>query len=325
MNYLSLVIITTLVISILSVLFIIKRNFKKGIIGIDINKLKQNKVAESCGIVLLLPFWALIIFYILGYGFDIYLIFLGLLVSVFGIVGYFDDRKHKFMTKTLSWELRAAPIAIISFVMATAFFFPQNIFEMALLILITMFVAGFASFVNTFEGLNGWGIGSSFIIALFAAFVSWQIDWHISILYMGLSAIIFALLIFNKYPAKAFPGDSGTLMIGSAITGIAVFSQNIFFVIFIVLLFIPHMIDFFVLKLLTNKDDASQQKIRPYKLLKNGLLTIPDYKGRTKYDFAKLIMKVFGPLKEWKIVLIIWIIVIINSLIWASIFTNFIF
>lgn len=325
MQNLVLVLITILIVSLVSVRFIIKRNFKKGIIGIDINKFNQNKVAESCGIVLLFSFWVLIIFYILEYYFDIYLILLAVLVSVFSIVGYFDDRKHKFSGKTISWEVRATPIAIISFVMAAVFFFPTNLFEMALMIIITMFIAGFASFVNTFEGLNGWGIGSAFIISLFAAFISWEFDWHIFVLYMGLAAVIFGLLFYNRYQARAFPGDSGTLLIGSAITGIAVFSQNLLFIFFIFLLFIPHMIDFFILKLLTNRDDASQQKMRPYKLLKNGKLTLPDYKGKTKYDFAKLIMKIFGPLEEKKIVLIIWTIVTLNSLIWTLIFYFFIF
>jgi hypothetical protein len=80
-----------------------------------------------------------------------------------------------------------------------------------------------------------------------------------------------------------------------------------------------------LLKMITNRDDATQQKQRPYKLLSNGKLTIPDYAGSTKFDFAKLMMKLFGDRFEWQIVSIIWIIVIINSLFWTAIFVSFVF
>ena len=192
-------------------------------------------------------------------------------------------------------------------------------------ILLALFFAGLASFSNTFEGLNGWTIGTSFIISLALAIVAMKIGYLNSFLFVGLSAIILALLIFNKFPAKAFPGDSGTLFIGAAIAGLSLFTQNFLFVIFAFLLFIPHIIDFFFLKMLTNRSDASQHKQRPYKLLASGKLTIPDYIGKTKYDFAKLVMKIFGPRYEWQIVLIIWGIVIINTFVWSYVFFEFIF
>jgi hypothetical protein len=75
------------------------------------------------------------------------------------------------------------------------------------------------------------------------------------------------------------------------------------------------LIDFFLLKLISNRKDLSQQKFRPYKLLEDGRLGIPDYPDKkVRYDFAKLILRIFGPLKEWQIVLVIWLVVLINSL-----------
>ena len=41
---------------------------------------------------------------------------------------------------------------------------------------------------------------------------------------------------------------------------------------------------------------------------------------KTRYDFAKLLIKMFGPMKEQKIVLIIWAVVIANGLIWLAVF-----
>ncbi len=317
-NYL--IIIALFLISLISVFFVIKRNFSKKIVGTDINKLSQHLVAESCGVALIIPFWILLIFIFLNYSFNTNLFAVGLAVTIFLIIGFIDDNKHKFLSKAMGWQVRALPIALTSIILSIFLFFPIDLFGIIFVILFALFFAGVASFSNTFEGLNGWTIGSSFLIIIFASIMAYQFSIILSFLHIGLAGIILGLLIFNKYPAKAFPGDSGTLFIGSSIAGLALFSQNFYFILFIFLLFIPHMIDFFILKMITNKDDASQQKIRPYKLLKDGRLTIPEYKGKTKYDFAKLIMKIFGPLKEGQIVLIIWLIVLINSIIWTSIF-----
>jgi UDP-N-acetylglucosamine--dolichyl-phosphate N-acetylglucosaminephosphotransferase len=315
-----LIVLALFLFSIILVFLVIKRNFSKKILGNDVNKKSQPLVAESTGIALLIPFWIMILLSSILFYFDIKLFFVGIAVTIFLTIGFFDDNKHKFLSKAIGWKVRALPLALTSIFIAGILFFPQNILGIFLVILLALFFAGLASLSNTFEGLNAWTVGSSFIISIFSSIMASQFNTSLSFLFLFLSSIILALLIFNKYPAKAFPGDSGTLFIGSAIAGLALLSQNIFFIIFIFLLFIPHMIDFFVLKMITNRKDASQMKQRPYKLLSNGRLTIPKYRGRTKYDFAKLIMKIFGPLYEWQIVSIIWLIVIINSLIWTSLF-----
>jgi hypothetical protein len=86
------------------------------------------------------------------------------------------------------------------------------------------------------------------------------------------------------------------------------------------LFFLPHIIDL-LMKAITNPKDASQHKMRPYKLLADGRLAIPDYPdGKIRYDFAKLLFKIFGPLREWQVVAIIWCIVILNCLVWVIVF-----
>ena len=321
----SLVAVLLFLITLIFVYFVTKRNFAKKIVGKDINKHSEPLVAESVGIALLVPFWILIGYFFYFFYFDYKLIFVGVAVTLFLIIGFLDDNKNKFLVGVVGWKIRALPIAIISLGVATVLFFPIDIFGVLSIILLALFFAGLASFSNTFEGLNGWTIGSSFIISIALAVVAMKIGYLNSFLFVGLSAIILALLLFNKFPAKAFPGDSGTLFIGASIAGLSLFTQNFMFVIFTFLLFIPHIIDFFFLKMLTNRKDASQHIQRPYKLLKNGKLTIPDYKGKTKYDFAKLMMKIFGPRYEWQIVLIIWGIVIINTLFWSYLFFEFVF
>ena len=83
------------------------------------------------------------------------------------------------------------------------------------------------------------------------------------------------------------------------------------------LFFTPHMIDFAV-KMATNPRDPSQRKTRPYKLLKDSRIGLPDNSG--KYDFAKLLIRLFGPMQEKQIVLLIWVIVIANCTAWFILF-----
>ena len=321
----SLAAIILFLISLVSVYIVLKRNFKKKIVGKDINKIGEPLVAESGGLALIIPFWILIILFSYFFYFDYKLLVVGIAVTLFAIIGFLDDNKNKFLVGVVGWKIRALPIAIISLVVAVVLFVPVELVGILIVVLLALFFAGLASFSNTFEGLNGWTSGTSFIISIALAIVALKIGYLNSFLFVGLVAIILGFLVFNKFPAKVLPGDSGTLFIGSAIAGLALFTQNFAFVLFTFLLFIPHIIDFFFLKMLTNRKDASQHKQRPYKILKGGKLTIPDYGGRTKYDFAKLVMKIFGPLYEWQVVLIIWAAVIINTAFWSYLFFTFVF
>lgn len=278
--------------------------------GIDINKPEKPRVCESTGIMLLIPFWLMLLFF----GLQPDTIAYGVTVTIFVLTGFFDDLKHKFSSKTLPWKTRALPVAIISLAFA-GLYAPDILW----IIPLSLFLAGVTSLQNTFAGLNGWEVGSGFIISLFVSYL--LIGTQLFFIAISLSTIILALLVFNLFPAKVFPGDSGTFFIGSSIAALALLSKDLTLIILTFILFLPHMIDFFILKLLTNPTDATQQKTLPYRLLKNNLLTIPEYEdNKTRYDFAKLIIKVFGAQKERTIVLIIWASVIANGFFWLQVF-----
>ncbi len=299
-------------IALASVFFYKKINAKKKFcIGIDINKAEKNGIPESAGIAMLATFWIAII-YIRGVG-QTLLPYAGI-ATVFAIVGLFDDFRHKFISTPMPWLTRALPIATASF--AYALYYSPNLIWV---IPVSFFIAGTASLQNTFAGLNGWEVGSGFIISIFVAFILFGTQFFL--MAAALPAIILALLLFNAYPAKVFPGDSGTLFIGSAISALVVLSKDTNLMLLTFLFFIPHMLDFFILKMITNRSDPTQQKIRPYKLLSNDHLAIPDYpNGKIRYDFAKLLIKIFGEMKEQKIVLIIWTVVAVNGLVWLKVF-----
>jgi UDP-N-acetylglucosamine--dolichyl-phosphate N-acetylglucosaminephosphotransferase len=305
------------IVSLASVFVYKKINEKKKIAtGIDINKAGLPKIPEAAGVSMLLPVWAMLFLHFFLTGFDIRLFSWGIMASAFSLIGFADDLRHKFLSNAMPWLSRAGPIALVSLIYAYIIF-P----DFLIVVPVALFIAGIASFQNTFAGLNGWEVGSGFIISIFAAFILSETPYFI--IALGFSGIILGLLFWNVFPARVFPGDSGTLLIGAGIAGLVILSQNFLLLFFSLLFFVPHAIDFFGLKLLTNPKDVSQHRKKPYSVLKNNRLGIPKGRGeKTGYDFAKLIIRLFGAMEEWKIVAIIWVIVLTNCLFWFWVFVK---
>lgn len=294
-----------------------KINKQNGIIGIDINKKSEKIIPESAGVGLLIPLILGVAAYAYIEGLRVGLV--AWIVTIFGFasVGFLDDVHHKFLKQTIGWQTRAIAVVIISLIFSVLYA-PELLWAVP----VAAFIGIIAGLQNTFAGLNGWEVGSGFIISAFLMFVLWEN--HFFLISVILSGAILGLLLLNKYPAKVFPGDSGTFIIGSAISALAVLSGDVKAMLITGLFFIPHLFDFLILKMLTNPKDPSQMKVRPYSLNAKGKLEIPKYAdGKIKYDFAKLIIRIFGPLKEWQIVGVIWGVVIANCLLWIYLFGYF--
>jgi len=283
-----------------------KINMERSIvIGMDINKKEQPKIAESAGVALLVPIWLGI--FVLGMmpGFNAKVIMWGLVLSAFACIGFADDTRTKFVKKVMPWGIRSLPIAMVSLMFAYVYSpYPEWIIPIAL------FIAGAASFQNTFAGLNGWEVGSGLIISLAVSFLLMGTPYFLPAVI--LSGSVLGLLLFNAFPARVFPGDSGTLLIGSAVASLVALTGDMRIMALCFLMFLPHLFDFFALKMLTNRNDLSQSRNRPYRIMDDGRLAIPGQGGRKRYDFAKMIIRIFGPLEERRVVLIIWAVVALN-------------
>ncbi|MEM4662951.1 MAG: hypothetical protein QXM75_02935 [Candidatus Diapherotrites archaeon] len=292
---------------------IAEHNKKIGIRGIDINKAHKPALPESTGIALLFPLWlvAVSIFIIEK---DTAFIAWAVMISGFSLVGYADDMKHKTTAKAIPWRIRAAIIGVIS-LLFSFIFFGNNLL---LVVLAALYLAGIASFENTFAGLNGVEAGSGLIILVFVSLVVFSTTGKTIVFLAALPLIvsILAFLIYNKYPAKVFPGDSGTLLIGSAIAGLVIMQQSFPLMILTFLFFIPHMIDF-ALKMITNPKDPSQKKELPYVLNSDGTLDVPQSR---KLDFAKMLLLIFGPKREPIVVAMMLTCVILNCAFWYVLF-----
>lgn len=96
------------------------------------------------------------------------------------------------------------------------------IYQLAIPIIIMVLTNG----VNMLEGYNGEGSGTSLIVICFMIFYS-LIAKSSEGLIFSLSVIgaLTAFLKFNKFPAKVFPGDVGTLSLGATIACIGLFGS----------------------------------------------------------------------------------------------------
>ncbi|MDO5849251.1 MAG: multidrug transporter [Methanobrevibacter sp.] len=277
---------------------IIKKLEKAEIVGKDIHKSWKPIVAEMGGFGILFGF---IIGIFAGIGMHDLLTFQLMVVLVVillvGIIGIVDDllvlsSKEKFFLLFL---------AGIPLVWAA----PPHV-GIIYLICIPIALSIGANITNMLAGLNGIESGLG-IISLTSLTIACIIlgKYDVTIISMSMLGSLVAFLYFNKHPAKVFPGDTGTLIIGATIVSIA-FIGRVKLIALIVLL--PNIIDA-ALKFYS-AGVMERQQFEPTKVNDEGKLVRPEV------GFKSLIRLVLRkPISEKKAVRIIWGIGIVFGII----------
>lgn len=259
-----------------------------GIVGRDVHKRDKPEVAEMGGIALLISLGLS-----LGVSSNEVLSKAIFTVLLFGLVGILDDltvlkQSHKvILCLIMSIPLLSLPLDhnlnIFGFVMDLGVVYP---------IFAIMFLTASANLVNMLAGFNGLEVGTS-SIALFYLTLITKGNAHVLAL-TGLGASL-GFLLWNKYPAKVFPGDVGTLSLGALIglTGILGKVE-----VYAAILLIPHTIDF----LLKMRIRFQGKAMGRTEVLEDGTLKAPPY-----LSFLGLIMRA-KRVKEWQLVSIVWLL-----------------
>jgi UDP-N-acetylglucosamine--dolichyl-phosphate N-acetylglucosaminephosphotransferase len=226
-----------------------------GITGVDIHKLDRPIRAEMGGLSVLLAvsFGSAIV---MGFDGERSLLFLTGVstVSLTGLVGVADDRLElRQRDKTI---LIAAASVLLSFSLASrdSVYFPViGAVPFGILypiLVVPVAVTTSANFSNMLAGFNGLETGiaaiSIGVMTLLSA-VTGMLDGTV----LGL-LLLFACMGFlalNWYPAKIFPGDTGTLMFGAGVAAIGLMSH---LEMAAIILCMPAALDF-ALKLMSKK------------------------------------------------------------------------
>ncbi|MFX0023800.1 MAG: hypothetical protein ACFE9S_15845 [Candidatus Hermodarchaeota archaeon] len=232
--FLVIIFITGFLVTYLVQPYLIKFMKRKGHVGVDIHKNAKPEIAESGGISMIIGISVSLIFLILFFPtFTSEILTFLLTVILAGAIGYLDDRK----------KLRSRYKIILS-IFSGSIIFLANLFGLITIdsptipiidttrltiiypFLVPIIVAVFTNTVNMLEGYNGEGSGTCLIAISFLFICSLIRNSAEGVLFtIPVIAVIMAFFIFNRYPAKTFPGDVGTLAMGAMIACVMLFGS----------------------------------------------------------------------------------------------------
>jgi len=290
--------------------FWIKRTHAEGLVGRDMHKIDKRKVSEAGGVNVMFGFSIGILLYIAINTFyfqnteflaPMFAILSVLLFSM--ILGSVDD--------FFGWKRGLSkPMRIILMLLAAVPLMAINAGESSMLgielgllyplVLIPIGILATSTTFNFLAGYNGLEASQGILILSALAIVTFLTgsSW-LSFIALIMVAALLAFFIFNKYPAKVFPGDTLTYPVGALIGAIAILGNIEKIAIFF---FIPYILE-------TGLKLRGRLKKESFaKLNKDGTLEVPYKKIYGLEHLAIRILKKIKPNKkayEYEVVMLI--------------------
>jgi UDP-N-acetylglucosamine--dolichyl-phosphate N-acetylglucosaminephosphotransferase len=217
---------------------IISRMEKNGFVAPDMNKKGSPSVAEMGGTAIFFGFFAAAVLAIFLHSFfgwiplDLTLLFAGFMtILLIAFIGIFDDiigwkkgiRQYQHALFPIFAALPLMAVKAGTTVISVPLFGPVDFGLAYALVLIPFAVTGAANATNMLAGLNGLEAGLGAIMAgtmLLLSVVTKQPE--AAVICAALLGALLGFLRFNWFPARIFPGDATTLMIGAAMAVAAI-------------------------------------------------------------------------------------------------------
>ena len=271
--------VVTLAITVVVARFLSVKFKQMGITGVDIHKPDKPVTAEMGGLsVLIGVLIGACLFYLIEPGFSI--IFLAGVITILlvGVVGVVDDlvslrqRYKPFIVAAMTIPL------VLALFRRTEIHFPLiGSIPFGLLyplVVIPLGITTSANLSNMLAGFNGLEAGCAVIglatLTILSVYEKQIVGAAIGALFL---AGYLGFLALNWYPAKIFPGDTGTLMAGAAIACVGLISGLVFAAVVVSL---PAAFDF-TLKMLS-RNPFSARSIHGNTVVTNdGILIPPSY------------------------------------------------
>jgi UDP-N-acetylglucosamine--dolichyl-phosphate N-acetylglucosaminephosphotransferase len=293
--------------------FLIKHLKKKGITGIDIHKPNKPEIPEMGGLAILAAIIStqIVLLFLIGAYIYEFLAFISVILLA-GCIGIYDDLKGLGPKKK--------PLLLMILSMCTVF--PLLVFGVVIprpllpiigktrLTIIYWIVLPFAiavpaNAVNMLDVFNGSMPITCIIVSLALLICAIILDSPLGIIFsLSLIGTLFAFLKFNKFPAKVFSGNVGSLTVGAAIGVIAVIGR---LEIAAIIALMPHIMNaFHILASMGGLKEGKTLTKRPIRILQDGTLAANPDKD-APLTLTRLILA-RGPLTETEIVKIFGII-----------------
>lgn len=299
----------------------IRRAEARGFVGKDLHKKNQKKVAEMGGIVVIFSAILGILVYIAFDTFyysypnsitDVLAVVASILIAT--IIGMTDDMLgwriglHQ-REKVLLTFLIPIPLMVINAgnnVMAFPFFGTLDIGLLYPLLIIPIGMIGASNAFNMLAGYNGLEAGMGVVILSTLGLIAYSTGNTVAVIIAvtTISALI-ALLYFNKYPAKVFPGDTLTYPVGAIVAIVAILGNMEKSA---VVLFSLYYIEF----LLKARGKFREQSYG--KLLDDGSLAVRDKVYSIPHIAILLLRKIKGKAYEYEVVLVVLVFQVVIAL-----------
>lgn len=270
---------------------LIKKILKRyKIVITDLHKRNKPKIPNCGGIALAIGF-SLFLTPIFVITKEVQVLYILTISLLFGFLGLIDDLIELGKYEKLFCTVLISIFAALSL----------GLSGIGLLLSIPFFIA-ISNIFNIFAGLNGLEIGSSTIISFFFMFYLFIFGYYFSgFIIFGIFLILLSFLFYNKYPARIFPGNIGTLLIGGFFASFTLY-YNLYY--FLIPLLSLHIIDCLLKGFSAGYFSFSEKK--PTKVLKSGILK-PE---KDFLSFVRLLLRI-KPMNEKQTVRVIWILEII--------------
>ncbi len=234
---------------------LMKKLAAAGIIGRDVNKPDKPEIPEMGGIAIVAGLCAGIMATIAMstfFGFEINIVHLMAATStllIMALIGIFDDLFRMSHIVKASLPLAAAlPLMAVLHDVTTSMTFPLigtvEFDAWYVLLLVPVGIAGASNVTNMLAGFNGMEAGMGFVACSSLAIVAWKTGSTESlVLLVSMSAALLAFLRYNRFPARVFIGDIGTLSIGAVIATSVILGN---FESLGMIVITPYAVDFFI-------------------------------------------------------------------------------
>ena len=276
--------------------------FKKGVFGVDVHKPEKPKIPEMAGVSIVFGLAlcsAFSMFYFLSLKFLAYIltIFIACLV---GVLDWFKrlGAWHKIFLAALA----SIPILVLG----TYYPYPTLPFIGRLrltilypLVFVPILVTLLSNATNMIDVFNGSMAGTSTISAVFLAVIAFFLGrFEAVLMYAAIASCTYAFYLHNRYPAKVFSGDAGSLAVGAAFAAASIIGRMEVVTLFALL---PALINgSLTLTSLGGVRERHDIKVRPIILLENCSLAANPSK-KAPITLTRLLVA-SSPLKEVEVV-----------------------
>jgi UDP-N-acetylglucosamine--dolichyl-phosphate N-acetylglucosaminephosphotransferase len=229
----------------------ISRAKRAGLVGKDIQKNSKKEVAEGGGITVLLGFVlgtlfyiAIRTFYFQDTNFIIEILALLCVIILAGGIGFMDD--------ILGWKIGLnKKVRILFLIFVSIPLVVINAGESVMigidlgllypLFFIPLGIVGASVTFNFIAGYNGLETTQGILVLSALGFATWLNDFSwLSLICAIMVFCLLAFYVFNKYPAKVFPGDVLTYSVGALIAVVAILGNIEKIAVFF---FIPYILE----------------------------------------------------------------------------------